>query len=193
MEEVVGAYHADVAPEVQALTDATRPLPAGAVFWPTLAVDDGEAGFDWHGTIGVVGWVGIYVVSMYRWIGALWAGTFEGDAVETFLALHVVMVFPAAWIVYPRWQRAQRDRPQPAGRRRGVFLLPEHVVVYNGDRYAVLRRAPGRFEVRRRWRPIRRSWDFRVTPGFTEAFTVEMDARHVAPEVSTTVIAAYTR
>ncbi|MDP2304606.1 MAG: hypothetical protein Q8P18_01095 [Pseudomonadota bacterium] len=35
MREIVGAFDADVAPDVRALTDASEPLPAGAVFWPT--------------------------------------------------------------------------------------------------------------------------------------------------------------
>ena len=190
MNELVGAWEADAPPEARALTNAATPLPEGAVFWPTLgAAAEGEGAYRIRALLATAGLVVVYFVVMSRWIGDLAGGTFEGDAAESFLTLHLMMTFPGLWIVYPSWRTARSARLQPRGRRRGLFLLPEHVVAFNGERYAVLRRAPGRFVVKPRWRPIRRTWDLQVTPGFTEPFTLEVDARAVDPAVAATVVA----
>ncbi len=191
MTEIVGALAADVDPAVRALTDASTPLPPGTVFWQTLDLRQADSSWMGYLAASAVMMLGLYAVVTYRWATALYAGTFVGDPVESFLSLQLLMAFPTLWLAYPAWHRARVGRRQPPGERRGVFLSADHVVVYDGGRYAVLGRAPGRFAVRPRWRPLRRSWDLRVAPGFTEPFSVEVDGRVVDPVVSGPVIAGY--
>lgn len=192
MYEIVGALEADAPAQARALADAANPLPPGTVFWPTYSADaDGEAGYRVRALLAAGSISAICMAISVRWAGQLLEGTFAGDPVEAFLTLAMMMLFPLLWIGYSSWRAARNSRRQEPGRRRGIFLLPEHLVIYTGERYAVLRPVKGRFSVKARWRPVRRSWDFLVVPGFASPFRVEVDRGTVLPSIASGMIASY--
>lgn len=168
MNEVVGALHTDVPEEVRALRDAGRPLPPGVSFLPMRPEDAVGSGLRAWRILYVAGVMGaVYLVITARWLGA-------SPGWQSWVSLQILPV-PAILLVWRLWRGVPRRSGVP---RDGVFLLPGHLAIFNGFRWAILAR-PGTatFAVRKHWNPLRRSWILRVTPAGGKAFEVEVDGR----------------
>ena len=138
--------------------------------------------------ISVLMAVGLDDAGTQRLRGGFVAGALRGDRVPLGgrgARRHVVggrcqRIIASLQIVSPLRAQALRDRRQPDGRRRGVFIAPEGIAIFEAGRWSTIPfgaadRLSATLEVRpaRRW--FRQSWDLVVTVAGLPPLRVEVD------------------
>ena len=179
MDLILDALQSQVSPDVVALADAAVPLRPGVRFLPTLTRGEWGSITQARSGFAAVSLLGLYAVIVSRWVGEALAGTWSGGAASV-MAVQMLPIIASLQIVSPLRAQALRDRRQPDGRRRGVFIAPEGIVIFEAGRWSTIPfgsadRLSATLEVRpaRRW--FRQSWDLVVTVDGVPPLRVEVD------------------
>ena len=124
MDLILDALQSQVSPDVVVYADAAVPLRPGVRFLPTLARGEWGSMTQARSGFAAVSLLGLYAVIVSRWVGEAIAGTWSGGAASV-MAVQMLPIIASLQIVSPLRAQALRDRRQPDGRRRGVFIAPE--------------------------------------------------------------------
>ena len=179
MDLILDALQSQVSPDVVVYADAAVPLRPGVRFLPTLARGEWGSITQARSGFAAVSLLGLYAVIVSRWVGEAIAGTWSGGAASV-MAVQMLPIIASLQIVSPLRAQALRDRRQPDGRRRGVFIAPEGIVIFEAGRWSTIPfgsadRLSATLDVRpaRRW--FRQSWDLVVTVAGVPPLRVEVD------------------